>query len=286
LNSTRSYRGFTLVELLVVITIVTLLLGMLIPQLTQARLLAQTLKCGAVQHNLYVAMSAYGADNGEYPTNYNRQIPCSANTVDECAGWLQNNAATYTSVVYQTAPFFYPLQGVSPLERLFIGGNLGPRYDNFGNSIWQSNPASQCTATLPKGWYTTGSTFGTIKYFTYNGPQANSANVLNNGGEIGLYYLGRHSQGETWGCSYKYTSTKYRISDIAFLGCPTFINYNSKLVMEPHGMQPTGSYASISVGNGQTDSNASWLAYDRNYTFGDGHTSYIRLPGRANFPTP
>jgi len=58
----RRKRGFTLLELLVVVAIVALLLGVLIPALSEARDVARLTACGSNLQQLITAVHTYGAD--------------------------------------------------------------------------------------------------------------------------------------------------------------------------------------------------------------------------------
>jgi prepilin-type N-terminal cleavage/methylation domain-containing protein/prepilin-type processing-associated H-X9-DG protein len=68
------YRGFTLLELLIVISIIAFLLSIMMPQVSKAREQAQRIKCQSDIRNLTFAWQAYSIDN--------RDRLCSANT-----GW-------------------------------------------------------------------------------------------------------------------------------------------------------------------------------------------------------
>ena len=60
-------RGFTLIEMLVIITILSILIALLLPGLKQARAAARKVLCQSNQKQIMTAVSGYLADNQSYP---------------------------------------------------------------------------------------------------------------------------------------------------------------------------------------------------------------------------
>ncbi len=64
-------HGFTLVELLVVVAIISLLIAILLPALKKAREVAEQVKCGATLKQISMAVINYTMENGQYiPSGY------------------------------------------------------------------------------------------------------------------------------------------------------------------------------------------------------------------------
>ena len=64
----RAQRGFTLIELMIVVAIIAILAGILIPNFVNARASAQTAACESNLQEIATAMELYYADNQAYPT--------------------------------------------------------------------------------------------------------------------------------------------------------------------------------------------------------------------------
>src|SRR5688572_31299015 len=68
-DSTYRYRGFTLVELLVVVGIVAVLVALLLPVVRKARVAARRAACTSNMRQTLMALTAYAVNHNEFPVN-------------------------------------------------------------------------------------------------------------------------------------------------------------------------------------------------------------------------
>jgi prepilin-type N-terminal cleavage/methylation domain-containing protein/prepilin-type processing-associated H-X9-DG protein len=128
---TRNPQGFTLVELLVVITIIAILMGLLIPAVAAARAYARRLQCMNNQRQLSDAMVLWDTTYQMSPATM-AYGPASANATTTYYGWAELLVAQYgradLSVVNLTTIANPPSISllICPADTTKVGATGGP----------------------------------------------------------------------------------------------------------------------------------------------------------------
>lgn len=136
--------AFTLIELLVVVAIITLLISILLPSLTQARQSAQMVACGSNLHQMSVAAFAYGSSNrGMLPPL--SDLTSSPNLYmwkrTPSLLFMKQNMADGLNVLY--CPSFLAQNSVGasgyPTSDAYGNNNRDPQYWVHVNETWGSS---------------------------------------------------------------------------------------------------------------------------------------------------
>jgi prepilin-type N-terminal cleavage/methylation domain-containing protein len=121
----RRIKGFTLIELMIVIAIIAILAAILVPNFLRARAQGQLTACKSNMKNIGTAMEMYSSDNqGRYPTGITLITPNYLKTIPTCAS-AGNITYSYT---YTTVPDSYTAYCSGTYHKGMIAGGF-PQYD-------------------------------------------------------------------------------------------------------------------------------------------------------------
>lgn len=88
----RHSRGFTLIEIMVVICIIGILLLIVLPNMVHSKYQAQWTACGEYQQTLAAALESYNASEGTYPSTLQVLTTTSAPYINAIPSCPSNNA--------------------------------------------------------------------------------------------------------------------------------------------------------------------------------------------------
>jgi len=99
-SNSRRRHGFTLVELLVVITIIGILISLLLPAVQAAREAARNMQCKNNLKQITLACQNYHATYNCFPLHLSQWSWCNPPGSDNCGGAVADNNPTFTNLVY------------------------------------------------------------------------------------------------------------------------------------------------------------------------------------------
>ena len=118
-RSLYAQRGFTLIEMMIVVAIIAILVSILVPNFIRARAQAQTAACESNEKEIATALELYQTDNEKYPNsgtvnaaNTDLQPYLKQTPVDPAAGPTAFYTFTVTNPGTSTATYSILCPGV------------------------------------------------------------------------------------------------------------------------------------------------------------------------------
>ena len=165
MNKHTSKKGFSIVELLTVMSVIAILMGLLVPALQKVREFALNTKQKAQFHSLSVALNMFQSEEEDYPDSYNvtnagisgaqmlaeAMVGRDQQGYDPKSSWdpavdaadadIYNSGVNSSSLARRKGPYVsFDKGGAFRLDELYGTGNYGSLYSGT-----QANPAPVLT---------------------------------------------------------------------------------------------------------------------------------------------
>ena len=173
LSGRRASHGFTLVELLVVLAIISVLLSVLVPAAWSAMKVARQSAATQSSHGIGELMTQYSLDNGQYPDG--------ATSTEACKLLIQKGYLTSADIFYLPNGMQKKFKGQSPGTNLMA---VNVSWDTIGMDS-DSGPAG-ISAGAPSELPIVFSTGGSVSIPAQLGPGAATCSALGPLGVDGL----------------------------------------------------------------------------------------------------
>lgn len=198
-SGNKGRRGFTLVELLVVIGIIALLISILLPALNNARATSRTVKCAANLRSIGQGLMTYTVDfKGVFPAAYiykGMRVSGGTQTPDAATnGYLHWSSFLYSNKASQGPGIFLSTggwdafqcpeleKGGLPPTNTYSGNLDGGQSNDNGMAVDEQSPRCAFTvneAVCPRNKFVLGFQ-GAVRVYRYvnNGKIRNSGNTI------------------------------------------------------------------------------------------------------------
>ncbi len=146
MTTIRKIRYFTMIELLIVISIIAILVGILLPALNRAREKAQSMKCVGNLHSIFQCLTFYTDDNDSWGPAANENVTGDSSGYrkwqDQCNYYLNKSEYKDRGYCENLGGNLYRAKGIFHCPASKIEFNAGTECYDYGINMLMSANAS------------------------------------------------------------------------------------------------------------------------------------------------